>query len=85
MNVSRDEQRALHALAQGGLIHVEKNESGKVAVVRCFNRSGMVLASITPEVFKKLRSKKAIASHDGSPYAITRRGLELVRAQFDNR
>ena len=29
--------------------------------------------------------QRAIASQGGKPYRITRRGLELVRAEFDNR
>ena len=34
---------------------------------------------------KRLKRKDAIASHGGRPYHITRRGLELVRSQVDNR
>lgn len=85
MNVSRDEQRVLHALAMGGVIHIEKNERGRIERVACFHRDGWILPSCTLSVFKKLRAKRAIASNDGSPYRITRCGLEIVRAQFDNR
>jgi uncharacterized protein YjhX (UPF0386 family) len=85
MNVSRDEQRALHALAQGGIIYFEKDARGRIAVVQCFNRHGLILAGFSHEVFRKLRSKRAIVSHEGRPYVITRRGLDLVRAQADNR
>jgi hypothetical protein len=37
------------------------------------------------ELFRKLRRKKAVSSTDGGPYRITRRGLQLVRAELDNR
>ena len=37
------------------------------------------------EEHRKLKRKKAIASQGGAPYRITRRGLELVRSEFDNR
>ncbi len=84
MNVSRDEQRVLHALAQGGTIFVEKNDRGRIEKVACFNRDGWVLPNCTLELFKKLRSKRAIASSEGSPYRISRRGLDIVRSQFDN-
>jgi uncharacterized protein YjhX (UPF0386 family) len=36
-------------------------------------------------LFRKLKRRQAIASHDGGPYRITRRGLELVRSEVDNR
>jgi hypothetical protein len=85
LNISKSEQRVLHALAQGGCIKPLKDDKGRIAQVECFNRDGWLLAQCTLPVFKKLRSKGAIASHNGSPYRISRRGLELVRSQFDNR
>jgi uncharacterized protein YjhX (UPF0386 family) len=85
MNVSRAEQRALHALAQGGAILVEKNEQGRITTVRCYTRDGHVLSAVTLGLFKKLKAKRAIASVDGRPYRISRNGLDLVRAQLDNR
>lgn len=44
-----------------------------------------MIPAFTLLLFKKLRSKKAIASQQSQPYRITRRGLELVRSEFDNR
>ena len=85
MNISKPEQRVLHALAQGGCIKPLKDDKGRIAQVECFNREGWLLVQCTLPIFKKLRSKGAIASQNGSPYRISRRGLELVRSQFDNR
>jgi uncharacterized protein YjhX (UPF0386 family) len=85
MDISREEQRVLHALAQGGAIHVAKAPNGKVINVECLNRDGWLMQQCTIVLFKKLKNKKAIASSDGHPYRITRRGLELVRSEFDNR
>jgi uncharacterized protein len=85
MDISRDEQRVLHALAQGGLIKPLKNHKGRIDGLELYNRDGWLMPVITPLLFKKLRRKKAVASRDGGPYRITRRGLELVRPEFDNR
>ena len=84
MDISRDEQRVLHTLAQGGNIHVLKDQRGKVAGIECYNRDGW-LSQCTLIIFNKLRRKKAIKSQGGQPYRITRRGLELVRSEVDNR
>jgi uncharacterized protein YjhX (UPF0386 family) len=85
MNVSRHEQRVLHALAQGGAIQVLKDEQGKLAEVACYSREGFILPDFTPALFRKLKARQAIASSEGRPYRITRAGLKLVRAQLDNR
>lgn len=74
----------LHALAQGGYIEPLKSGKGVVAV-KCFNRDGWLLTQCDLKLFRKLRSKKAIRSEEGRPYRITRRGLELVRSEVDNR
>lgn len=85
MDISRQEQRVLHVLAQGGRIRALKSEAGKLVGVECINRDGWLMEQCTLPLFKKLRAKKAIASSNGQPYRITRRGLELARSEFDNR
>jgi uncharacterized protein YjhX (UPF0386 family) len=85
VDISRDEQRVLHALAQGGNITPLKKPNGRIAEVRCFTRDGWVMSQCNLTIFKKLQRKKAIKSEDGRPYHITRRGLELVRSEVDNR
>jgi len=85
VNISRGEQRTLHALAQGGAIHVEKDTRGKVDKATCYNRDGWALADCTLGVFKRLKNRGLIASHDSKPYRITRDGLLAVRPQLDNR
>jgi len=85
MDISRDEQRVLHVLAQGGRIAAIKNVAGKIVELELFNRDGWVTSTCTLALFKKLKAKKAIASVDGRPYRVTRHGLVLVRSQLDNR
>lgn len=84
MDISREEQRVLHALAQGGSIHALKSETGKINGIELYSRDGWLMPC-TLGIFKKLKNKKAIASANSRPYRITRRGLELVRAEVDNR
>lgn len=85
MDISRDEQRILHVLAQGGWIRVFKNDNGRIAAVECCNRDGWVLNQCPLRLFQKLKRRKAIRSRASKPYEITRRGLELVRSETDNR
>lgn len=85
MNISKQEQRVLHALAQGGHIRQIKDAAGKIVEVDCFNREGFRLADCTLPVFQRLRRMRLIISLGGSPYRITREGLLAVRAQLDNR
>ena len=84
MDISREEQRVLHALAQGGALHALKTENGKVQAVECFTREGWLMPC-TVRLFRKLKNKRAIASSGGAPYRVTRRGLELVRSEVNNR
>ena len=85
MVISRDEQRVLHALAQGGNITPIKDRKGRITDVELYNRDGWRIPAFTLFLFRKLRNKKAIASQQSQPYRITRRCLELVRAEVDNR
>jgi len=84
MNISRNEQRALHVLALGGCILHERAGGPKVISVTCVTREGMILADFNMADFIKLRRKRLIESLSGSPYRISRRGRLSVRAQLDN-
>ncbi len=84
MDISRLEQRVLHLLAQGGRIEIEK-AAGRIVGVVCLTRDGWRYPGVDATLFRKLKRKKAVSSSNGGPYRITRRGLELVRAQLDNR
>ncbi|MBN9346321.1 MAG: hypothetical protein J0I48_08980 [Devosia sp.] len=85
MDISRQEQRVLHMLAQGGVIVPLKDSKGRIEALELYNRDGWRIPMVEMLLFKKLKRKKAIASQGGAPYRITRRGLELVRSEFDNR
>jgi uncharacterized protein YjhX (UPF0386 family) len=85
MDISRDEQRVLHALAQGGRIAAIKDDHGRIVDFEFFNRDGWLIGGFTALLFRKLKAKRAIRSQRGQPYRITRRGLELVRSEVDNR
>lgn len=84
MNISRNEQRALHVLALGGCIVHERGDGPKITSVTCVTREGMILADFNLAVFKQLRRKRLIESRAGNPYRISRRGRMSVRAQLDN-
>ena len=75
----------LHALAQGGEIRPLKCPRGRIRDVQCWNRDGWLMPGVGLDLFRRLKRRRAIRSHDGRPYRITRRGLELVRSQADNR
>ena len=85
MDISRAEQRILHLLAQGGHIDIIRDEHRKPAELHCFTRDGWRYPGLDLALFRKLKRKRAIASKCGAPYRITRRGLDPVRAEYDNR
>jgi len=85
VNISKAEQRTLHALAQGGAILTEKDARGKIAGVNCITREGWSLADCTPALFARLRRRGFIASAGGGPYRLTLEGRAAVRPQADNR
>lgn len=84
MNISRNEQRALHVLALGGRILHERGDGPKITSVTCVTREGMILTDFDLTVFNRLRRKRLIESRSGSPYRISKRGRICVRAQPDN-
>ena len=75
----------LHVLAQGGVLQPFKNNRGRIERIVCINRDGFILPAMDMLLFKKLKRRHTIASHNGGPYRITRRGLQLVRSELDNR
>jgi uncharacterized protein YjhX (UPF0386 family) len=85
VNISKLEQRVLHALAQGGSIHHRKDDRGRVVEVDCVTRDGHRLADCTISVFGRLRRRGLVSSREGGPYRISRFGILSVRAQLDNR
>ena len=85
MNISKNEQRVLHALAQGGFILQERGHNGRITKVDCFTRDGHILTNCTMEVFSKLRRKRLILSKNSRPYQISEKGRRSVRSQLDNR
>ena len=85
MDISRAEQRILHLLAQGGRIDIEKDDNRKIMTVACITRDGWRASGLDIDLFRKLKRRRCIASSGGRPYRVTTRGLELVRAQPDNR
>jgi uncharacterized protein YjhX (UPF0386 family) len=85
LNISKYEQRVLHALAQGGRIVHRRDDTGHIVAADCFTRDGFVLSDCTLALFRKLKRRGLIASLDGQPYRISRLGLASVRAQLDNR
>jgi uncharacterized protein YjhX (UPF0386 family) len=85
MDISRSEQRILHLLAQGGRIEIEKDDRERIEAIQCLTRNGWQYPGFDLDLFRKLKRKKAIASSAGGPYRITRRGLQLVRSELDNR
>jgi uncharacterized protein YjhX (UPF0386 family) len=85
MDISRAQQRILHLLAQGGHIVVTRDREAKTAEIDCITREGWRYAALDLELFRKLKRLRAVSSRNGGPYRITRRGLELVRSQLNNR
>ena len=85
LNISKPQQRTLHALAQGGVIVLERDERGAVVAAECLTRAGWALSDCDIAVFKSLKARRMIASQNGQPYRITREGLVNLRSQLNNR
>lgn len=85
MNISKNEQRVLHVLSQGGCVRAHREAGPRVSKVECITRDGMMLAHCDLAVFANLKRKRLIESRASQPYRISRRGREAVRPQLDNR
>jgi uncharacterized protein YjhX (UPF0386 family) len=85
LNISKLEQRALHALAQGGSIHYHRGENRKINKITCYTREGYVLSDCTLDVFTRLKKRRFIKSKNGAPYQATKLGISAVLSQLDNR
>ncbi len=83
MNISKDEQRVLHVLAQGGAIRHDR-AGPKVTGVICITRDGAILDGFSLDLFRRLRRRGFVESRAGGPYRISRAGRLAVRAQPDN-
>jgi hypothetical protein len=68
LNISKPQQRTLHALARGGQITLERDDRGTLIEVECLTREGWRLADCTLDVFKALKRRRLIMSRDGGPY-----------------
>lgn len=85
MNLSKNEQRVLHVLSQGGCIRIHREVGLRVSKVECITQDGMMLVDCDLELFAKLKRRRLIESRASQPYRISRRGREAVRPQLDNR
>ncbi|WP_366140598.1 YjhX family toxin [uncultured Tateyamaria sp.] len=75
----------MHVLALGGAIHHERHDNGKIRSITCFTREGHVLTDCTLDVFLRLKRRRFIRSQNGRPYRVSRKGIEAVRAQLNQR
>jgi uncharacterized protein YjhX (UPF0386 family) len=85
LNISKPQQRILHALAQGGRIQHHRDANGRITHVDCLTREGFRLLACDLVLFAQLRQRRLIASREGGAYRISKEGLAAVRAQQNNR
>jgi uncharacterized protein YjhX (UPF0386 family) len=85
LNISKAQQRTLHALAQGARIELLRDDHGRIVDATCVTGEGWRLSDCSLAVFKSLKKRRLIASKGGGPYRITREGAVSLRAQGDNR
>lgn len=85
MNISKQEQRVLHVLAQGGHIRFERASNGRVTEADCSTHNGMIYSDMTLEILQRLKRKRLIESRNSGPYRISDKGRRSVRERTDNR
>jgi uncharacterized protein YjhX (UPF0386 family) len=85
LNISKPQQRTLHALAQGARIELLRDDTGRIVGADCITGEGWRLSDCTLGVFKTLKRRRFIASANGGPYRITPLGAANLRSQLDNR
>ncbi|GHF20289.1 UPF0386 protein [Kordiimonas sediminis] len=85
MNISKQEQRALHVLAQGGAVLLTRDTTRKIIQADCVNRDGWHLTGFNVDLFKRLKKRRLISSRNSRPYRISSLGLSVVRSQMNNR
>ena len=64
---------------------LERDLDGRIVCAKCFTRDGFLLTDCTTAVWRKLKAKGLIGSHDGGPYRVNRDGLARMRSQLDSR
>jgi uncharacterized protein YjhX (UPF0386 family) len=62
LNISKPQQRTLHALAQGARIELLRDDNGRVIGAECLTGEGWRLSDCTLGVFKGLKRRRFIAS-----------------------
>jgi uncharacterized protein len=86
MNISREEQRVLHVLAQGGaFVRHKHGENGRILQFDCLRGTAMSSLIVRLKFFSKLRRKRLIESRSSRSYRISETGRRTMRSQADNR
>ncbi len=86
MNISRSEQRTLHAMAQGGAIVLTRDAQGRLLSVACYTREGYLLTDCNLSVWRRLKKKGADLVARRRPVPDQSRGVwRACAARPDNR
>ena len=62
LNISKPQQRTLHALAQGGRIIIERDERGNLVSAECVTRDGWTLADVDFDALQASRAHAQVAN-----------------------
>ena len=83
MNISENEQRALHVLALGSQMLKGRDEGPKITPATCTGRDAMILCDLSVAGFGELRGQRLIEAQWSGPHDISKRGCLSVPAQRD--